>query len=74
MAELTIVEAGAALRNGQISAVALTQELLSRATATQDTVAAFITITEVTALASGLGAVLLTVAGVLGLGWFGRLP
>jgi len=30
--------------------------------------------TEVTALASGLGAVLLTVAGVLGLGWFGRLP
>ena len=30
--------------------------------------------TEVTALASGLGAALLTVAGVLGLGWFGRLP
>jgi Ca-activated chloride channel family protein len=30
--------------------------------------------TEVTALASGLGAVFLTIAGVLGLGWFGRLP
>jgi len=30
--------------------------------------------TEVTALASGLGAALVTVAGVLGLGWFGRLP
>jgi Ca-activated chloride channel family protein len=30
--------------------------------------------TEVTALASALGTVLLTVAGLLGLGWFGRLP
>jgi Ca-activated chloride channel family protein len=30
--------------------------------------------TEVTALASGLGAVLLIVAGMLGLSWFGRLP
>jgi hypothetical protein len=30
--------------------------------------------TEVTAIASGLGAALLTIAGLLGLGWFGRLP
>jgi Ca-activated chloride channel homolog len=30
--------------------------------------------TEVTALVSGLGAALMTVAGLLSLGWFGRLP
>ena len=30
--------------------------------------------TEVTAIASGLGAKFLTVAGVLSLGWFGRFP
>ena len=30
--------------------------------------------TEVTAIASGLGAAFLTVAGVLALGWFGRFP
>jgi Ca-activated chloride channel family protein len=30
--------------------------------------------TEVTALASGLGALFLTAAGALALGWFGRLP
>jgi Ca-activated chloride channel family protein len=30
--------------------------------------------TEVTAFASGLGAVLLTIGGFLGLSWFGRLP
>jgi len=46
----TIVEAGAALRSGRLSAVALTQELLGRAKATQDSIAAFITITEESAL------------------------
>jgi Ca-activated chloride channel family protein len=30
--------------------------------------------TEVTAIASGLGATFLTVAGLLSLGWFGRFP
>src|SRR3984893_5674583 len=48
----TIVAAGAALRSGQVSSVALTQELLARARATQDTVAAFIVITEEPALAA----------------------
>jgi aspartyl-tRNA(Asn)/glutamyl-tRNA(Gln) amidotransferase subunit A len=48
----TLVEAGEALRSGRLSAVALTQELLARAKATQDTIAAFITITEETALAA----------------------
>jgi aspartyl-tRNA(Asn)/glutamyl-tRNA(Gln) amidotransferase subunit A len=48
----TIVETGEALRNGRVSAVALTQELLTRAKATQDTIAAFITVTEETALAA----------------------
>ncbi len=52
----TIVEAGEALRSGGLSSVALTQELLSRAKATQDTVAAFITITEVAALAAAQAA------------------
>src|ERR1700730_8450746 len=48
----TIVAAGAALRSGQVSSVALTQELLARAKATHDTVAAFIVITEDPALAA----------------------
>jgi len=52
----TIAEAGEALRSGRISAVALTQELLARAKATQDTIAAFITITEVSALAAAQAA------------------
>ena len=52
----TIAEAGAALRRGEISAVVLTQELLARAKATQDTIAAFITITEVSALAAAQAA------------------
>ena len=52
----TIVEAGAALRDGRISSVSLTQELITRAKATQDTIAAFIAITEVSALAAAQAA------------------
>ena len=48
----TIVEAGAALRNGNLSSVALTSELLSRAKAAQETVSAFMTFTEESALAA----------------------
>jgi aspartyl-tRNA(Asn)/glutamyl-tRNA(Gln) amidotransferase subunit A len=48
----TIAETAAALRSGRSSSVALTQELLARAKATQDTIAAFITITEESALAA----------------------
>ena len=48
----TIAEAGAWLRNGQITSVGLTEELLARSKATQDTIAAFITITEDAALAA----------------------
>src|SRR5579859_733429 len=48
----TIVEAGEALRSGRLSSVALTQELLARAKATQDTLSAFITLTEEAALAA----------------------
>jgi aspartyl-tRNA(Asn)/glutamyl-tRNA(Gln) amidotransferase subunit A len=46
----SIAEAGAALRDGRLSSVALTQSLLARAKATQETIAAFISITEEAAL------------------------
>jgi aspartyl-tRNA(Asn)/glutamyl-tRNA(Gln) amidotransferase subunit A len=48
----TIVEAGAWLRGGEISAVALTEAFLARARAAQDSVAAFVTLTEDAALAA----------------------
>lgn len=48
----TIAEAGAALRSGQLSSVALTKELLARARAAQDTIAAFIALTDDAALAA----------------------
>src|ERR1700730_2023055 len=48
----SIVAAGAALRSGRLSSVSLTQELLDRAKATQDTIAAFIAFTEESALAA----------------------
>jgi aspartyl-tRNA(Asn)/glutamyl-tRNA(Gln) amidotransferase subunit A len=46
----TIVEAGEALRGGRLTSVALTQELLTRVQASQDSIAAFITITAESAL------------------------
>jgi aspartyl-tRNA(Asn)/glutamyl-tRNA(Gln) amidotransferase subunit A len=48
----TIVEAGEWLRGGRISSLELTQALLNRAEAAQDTVAAFITIAHKPALAA----------------------
>ena len=42
----TIVEAGEWLRSGRISSASLTEQLLAKAKAAQDTVAAFITIVE----------------------------
>ena len=47
---LTIAEAAEWLRSGRITSVALTRALLERAHATQDTLAAFITITDEAAL------------------------
>lgn len=54
MSELptTIDEAAAWLREGRITSVALTEALLTRSHATQDSVAAFITITDDAALAA----------------------
>jgi aspartyl-tRNA(Asn)/glutamyl-tRNA(Gln) amidotransferase subunit A len=49
---LTIDEAGASLRRRQLSSVDLTRQLVSRIHASQDTIAAFITITEEGALAA----------------------
>lgn len=49
---LTIAEAGAWLRNGRITALALTEQLLARSHATQDTIAAFNVITDDAALAA----------------------
>lgn len=49
---MNIVEAGAALRSGRLSSVELTHDLLARARATQDTIAAFIAITAEPALAA----------------------
>lgn len=48
----SIVDAGEALREGRYSSVELTRELLARARAVQDSVAAFICINEETALAA----------------------
>jgi aspartyl-tRNA(Asn)/glutamyl-tRNA(Gln) amidotransferase subunit A len=48
----TIVEAGELLRSRRISSLELTQALLDRARSSQDTVAAFITLTDEAALAS----------------------
>jgi aspartyl-tRNA(Asn)/glutamyl-tRNA(Gln) amidotransferase subunit A len=48
----TITEAAAWLRDGRISSVALTRELLARARAAQETVRAFMTFTEDSALAA----------------------
>jgi aspartyl-tRNA(Asn)/glutamyl-tRNA(Gln) amidotransferase subunit A len=54
MSELprSIVEAASWLREGRITSVALTEAMLARSHATQDTVAAFITITDEGALAA----------------------
>ena len=48
----TIAEAAAWLRAGRITAVALTEALLARSHATQETIAAFITIMDEPALAA----------------------
>jgi aspartyl-tRNA(Asn)/glutamyl-tRNA(Gln) amidotransferase subunit A len=48
----TIADAGDWLRAGRLSSLALTQALLARAHAAQDTIAAFITITDAPALAA----------------------
>ena len=48
----TIDEAGASLRRRQLTSVDLTRQLLSRIHASQDTIAAFITITDEAALAA----------------------
>src|SRR5688572_32614535 len=48
----TIAEAAEWLRAGRITAVALTEALLARSHATQDTIAAFITIADDGALAA----------------------
>jgi aspartyl-tRNA(Asn)/glutamyl-tRNA(Gln) amidotransferase subunit A len=48
----TIIDAAEWLRSGRLSSVELTQQLLRRARASQDTTAAFITLTEATALES----------------------
>jgi aspartyl-tRNA(Asn)/glutamyl-tRNA(Gln) amidotransferase subunit A len=48
----SIAEAGEWLRTGQITSVGLTEELLARSRATQDSIAAFITITDDAALAA----------------------
>jgi len=48
----SITEAGAWLRSGRITSVALTEELLARSQAAQDTLAAFITITADAAMAA----------------------
>jgi aspartyl-tRNA(Asn)/glutamyl-tRNA(Gln) amidotransferase subunit A len=48
----TIAEAGAWLRDGRITSVRLTRLLLDRAHSTQDSVAAFITITDEAAMAA----------------------
>jgi len=47
---MTIAEAGAWLRSGRISAVDLTRTLLARIQASQDTIGAFITVTDASAL------------------------
>src|SRR6186997_776160 len=49
---LTIVEAAEWLRSGKITSVALTEAQLARAHATQDTLAAFITLMDESALAA----------------------
>ena len=49
---MTIAEAAAWLRAGRITSVALTETLLARSHATQDTIAAFITIADEPALAA----------------------
>jgi aspartyl-tRNA(Asn)/glutamyl-tRNA(Gln) amidotransferase subunit A len=46
----TIVEAAAALRAGSVSSLELTRDLLARVNATQDSIGAFMTITEESAL------------------------
>ena len=48
----TIAEAAEWLRSGRITATALTEALLARSHATQDTIAAFVTITDDAALAA----------------------
>src|SRR5690349_22941734 len=48
----TIAQAGAWLRDGRTSSVALTRELLARAKATQDTIGAFVAFTEESALSA----------------------
>jgi aspartyl-tRNA(Asn)/glutamyl-tRNA(Gln) amidotransferase subunit A len=48
----SIAEAGDWLRRGRLSSVALTRALLARSQAAQDTIAAFITITDAAALAA----------------------
>jgi aspartyl-tRNA(Asn)/glutamyl-tRNA(Gln) amidotransferase subunit A len=52
----SIVEAGARLRDGRVTALELTEALLARATSAQDTIAAFVTITRETALAAAVQA------------------
>jgi aspartyl-tRNA(Asn)/glutamyl-tRNA(Gln) amidotransferase subunit A len=51
-----IAEAGEWLRSGRITSVGLTEELLARSKAAQDTIAAFITITDDAAIAAARGA------------------
>ena len=55
---ITITEAAEWLRSGRITSVALTETLLARSHATQDTIAAFITITDEPALLLALPVVI----------------